>query len=347
MKTNSKQLLQALQPLQGTLPSNATIKVLECFKFEVVDNTLTITSTDLENTTINSLEVYDSNNGVWCVDGKKIIQILQGFKDDDLEFNFKDNELVIKAQHGKYKIPTESANEYPNTPRLDGEYTEVNELPEAINRTVFSTGQDELRPIMTGVHINGNEVVATDAHKLSKYSLNVDTGLNLTIPKKACNIIRQLPECSVKFNQTNLEVKYGNLIVITRLIYGQYPNYNAVIPNDNPNVLTINRTLLISALKRISTFSSKQTNQIRFSLGSEVTLSAEDVDFNQKAVEKLNGIYAGEDMAIGFNSKFLLECLNNSTANEVRIEMSAPNRAGLVKGDNQYFSLLMPVMLND
>lgn len=345
MKTNSKTLLNALQPLQGTLPNNPTVKILERFKFEVYENTLTITSSDLENTTINSIEVYDAKNGAWCIDGKKIIQVLQEFKDDDLKLDFNTT-LTIFADNGEYEIPFESANEYPTPKRLEGDYTEVNELPEAINKTLFATGQDELRPIMTGVHINNNEVVATDAHKLSKYTLNVDTNLNITIPRKACNIIRQLPECHLKFNDTNLEVKYGDLIIITRLIDGAYPNYNAVIPKDNPNTLIVDRTLLISTLKRLAVFSNKNTNMVKFSLGSEIELSSDDIDYNQKAVEKLNAKYNGVQMEIGFNGKFLLDCLNNSNSSEVRIEMSEPNRASLIKGDDSYFSLLMPVMIN-
>ena len=168
------------------------------------------------------------------------------------------------------------------------------------------------------------------------------------------NIIDDDHEINIEYNNSNAKFELSDLTLICRLIEGQYPNYEAVIPNENPNTLIINRTLLLSSLKRVSIFSNKTTHQVRLKIaGAELNISAEDVDFSNKAEERLTCDYKGEDIEIGFNSRFLIEMTNNLDCKEVKLKMSLPNRAGILRPLDGYseneelLMLVMPVMLNN
>ena len=239
-------------------------------------------------------------------------------------------------------------------------------LAKGFEKTVFATGMDEIRPIMSGVLMEMTAdfltFVATDAHKLVRYrrmDVKSDVVASFIMPKKPINQLKSIlatmadEPVRIEFNKTNASYVFGDYVLICRLLEGRYPNYEAVIPKSNPNQLTIDRQTFLSAIRRVAVFSSKATHQVRFRItGQEIMLTAEDVDFYNEAKERLACSYTGDDMEIGFNSRFFQEMLGNFDSNEVKLEMSAPNRAGIltpVDNENEaedLLMLLMPVMLN-
>ncbi len=239
-------------------------------------------------------------------------------------------------------------------------------LARGFEKTVFATGMDEIRPIMSGVFMEMTEnyltFVATDAHKLVRYrrmDVKSDVAASFIMPKKPINqlksILSSLADAPVRieFNKTNASFVFGDFVLVCRLLEGRYPNYEAVIPKTNPNQLVLDRQTFLSAIRRVAVFSSKATHQVRFRIvGQELTLTAEDIDFYNEAKERLACSYTGDDIEIGFNSRFLQEMLSNFDSDEVKLEMSAPNRAGIitpVTNENEsedLLMLLMPVMLN-
>jgi DNA polymerase-3 subunit beta len=259
--------------------------------------------------------------------------------------------------------------EFPNPPALASASSVVmpsDLLGRAIAKTVFATGNDELRPVMSGVYFelkeDGLSFVATDAHKLVRYTrsdVTASNGASFIMPKKPLNLLKNVlateeTDVTVSYNDTNARFTFGEVTLICRLIDGRYPNYEAVIPKQNPNTLTINRLAFLNSVKRVSFFSNKTTHQVRLKIaGSELQVSAEDPDFSNNANERLTCSYRGEDMAIGFNSRFLVEMLANLETDQVVLEMSESNRAGIllpaespIDGEN-VLMLVMPVMLND
>jgi DNA polymerase-3 subunit beta len=239
-------------------------------------------------------------------------------------------------------------------------------LSDAINKSLFATGNDDLRPVMSGVFFQlGKDnltFVATDAHKMVRYRRNdmkSSTEGAFIVPKKPLNLLKSILNSSnedvkVSHNDNNAFFEFGNFTLMCRLIDGRYPNYEAVIPVDNPNKLTISRSALLNSVRRVSIFSNKTTHQVRLKItGSELQISAEDLDFANEANERLSCQFDGEDMEIGFNARFLSEMLNNLDSENVSVEMSAPNRAGILfptENNNsmeEILMLVMPVMLNN
>ena len=203
--------------------------------------------------------------------------------------------------------------------------------------------------------------VATDAHKLVKYTrtdVSADEVAEFIMPKKPLNILKGIlgsadSDVTIEYNQSNAKFIFNNVVLECRLIDGKYPNYDAVIPKENPNKLTVDRASFLNSARRVSIFSSKTTHQIRLKMaGTELNISAEDIDYSNKADERLNCDYQGDDMQIGFNSRFLTEMLSNLDSSEILIEMSLPNRAGILtpidgnEEGEQVTMLVMPVMLN-
>ena len=238
-------------------------------------------------------------------------------------------------------------------------------LANAIAKTIFAAGNDDLRPVMSGVFFQfsteGLTFVATDAHKLVKYSredISASQAAEFIMPKKPLNLLKSIlagseEQVTIEYNNSNAKFSFDNTEMVCRLIDGKYPNYEAVIPKENPNKLNIERSQFLNSVRRVSIFSNKTTHQIRLKIaGAELNISAEDIDYSNKAEERLTCDYQGDDMQIGFNSRFLTEMLNNLTSDEVSLEMSMPNRAGILTptdglDDGEFVTMLvMPVMLN-
>lgn len=368
---SSSSLLKHLQNIAGVLNNNNTLPILDNFLFEISEGKLKVTASDLETTMTTELEIEAKESGTIAIPAKLLLDILKSFSEQPLTFTIDTSNFGIElsSDYGKYKLTGHNGEEFPKTPEIESSNTiEVNAyvLANAINKTIFATGNDELRPIMSGVlfEVNNDNLtfVATDAHKLVKYKRNdfeTKQGAAFIMPKKPLNLLKNIlanidDTVKVEFNDINASYSFDNTTLICRLIDGKYPNYQAVIPTENPNVLTIDRNTFLSSIKRVSIFSNKTTHQVRLKLaGSELTLNAEDLDFANEASERLSCNYEGEDMEIGFNSKFLIEMLTNLTSDEVQLAMSAPNRAGILtpceKADDaeEILMLVMPVMLNN
>ncbi len=368
---SSSILLKNLQAISGAQSSNSTLPILENFLFDFKDKKLTITASDLETTMTSTiqLDMVDQDYKI-AIPAKLLMDTLKTFPDQPLTFEINPENFGIEiiSDSGKYKLAGQDGKDFPELPVLEGTATiEMDSiiLANAINRTIFAAGNDDLRRIMSGVlfELNKNEVtfVATDAHKLVRHRRNdikSKKAAQMVLPKKPLNLLKNIlstleTKVVVEFNESNALFKFENFTLTCRLIDGKYPNYDAVIPKENPYKLTVDRVHLLNSIRRVSIFSNKTTHQVRLKVtGSELSISAEDMDYQNEANERLTCQYDGEDMEIGFNSKFLMEMLQNVNTENINIEMSAPNRAGIIMPtekldqDEDLLMLVMPVMLN-
>ena len=363
-------LLKHLQAVSGALSNSAVLPILENFLFEIKDSNLTISATDLQTSMTTSLAVESKEGGKIAVPSKILLDTLKTLAEQPIAFSVDDKTFAIEisAGDGKYRLSGENGEDFPKIPLVDNAASvnlPASVLAEAINKTIFAVSNDELRPAMTGVfcQLSPQNVtfVATDAHKLVRYRRNdakADAATSFILPKKALNLLKSaLPtedlNVSIEYNSTSAFFKFANIHLICRLIDERYPDYEAVIPQNNPNKLTLDRGLFLNCLKRVVIFANKTTHQVRLKItGSELNISSEDIDFANEAHERIGCQYDGEDMEIGFNAKFLIEMLNNLSGEEITIEMSTPNRAGIlfpsIKDDNEdILMLVMPVMLNN
>ncbi len=366
---SSTYLLKQLQVLGGVINSSNTLPILDNFLFEINETKLTVSASDLETTMSAELEIESDDNGSVAIPARLLLDTLKTFPEQPLTFVIEENNTVeISSNHGKYALAYADSNEFPKSISLeDPSATKIagHILANAINKTIFAAGNDDLRPVMSGVFFqfstDGLTFVATDAHKLVKYARNdvkASQTAEFIMPKKPLNLLKGIlaaseEEVTIEYNDSNAKFTFENTILICRLIDGKYPNYEAVIPKENPNKLNIQRTQFLSSVKRVSIFSNKTTHQIRLKIaGAELNISAEDIDYSNKAEERLTCDYQGDDLQIGFNSRFLTEMLNNLSSDDVQLEMSMPNRAGILtpidgldEGE-QVMMLVMPVMLN-
>jgi DNA polymerase-3 subunit beta len=367
--TSSSQLLRQLQLLGGVINNNNTLPILDNFLFELKKNELKISASDLETTISSTLEVESESSGSIAISARLLLDTLKTFPNQPLTFKTEDNNTVeISSDQGKYDMAYFNGDEFPKTISLETPKTTTIPaaiLGNAISKTIFATGNDDLRPVMSGVFFQFSTdnltFVATDAHKLVKYTrtdITANEAAEFIMPKKPLNLLRgvlgtESLDVNIEYNDTNARFMFDNIVLTCRLIDGKYPNYDAVIPKENPNKLTVDRASFLNSTKRVSIFSSKTTHQIRLKMaGTELNISAEDIDYSNKADERLNCDYQGDDMQIGFNSRFLTEMLSNLNSEEVLIEMSLPNRAGILtpadgnEEGEQITMLVMPVMLN-
>lgn len=366
---SSSYLLKQLQVLGSVINSSNTLHILDNFLFELDNNTLKVSASDLETTMSATLEIESTSNGSIAVPAKLLLETLKTFPEQPLTFSVKENNTIeISSDVGKYVLAYAEGDEFPKAESLeDPAKTEVpaGVLATAISKAIFAAGNDDLRPVMSGVFFHfspsGLIFVATDAHKLVKYSrtdIVSSSEASFIMPKKPLNILKNIlmssgADVTIEFNESNAQFNFDNYSLTCRLIDGKYPNYEAVIPKENPNKLLINRVQFLSSVRRVSIYANKTTHQIRLKVaGTELNISAEDIDYSNKADERLTCDYQGDDMQIGFNARFLLEMLNNLQSDEILLEMSLPNRAGIltpVDGleDGEFVTMLvMPVMLN-
>ena len=367
---SSTQLQRQLQTLSGVLNTSNTLPILDHVLFELAPQQLKITATDLETTISATIQVESTSEGKLAVPARLLLDTVKTFPEQPLTFSLADNNtLEISSEQGKYALAYANADEYPQAAEVvDASSLSIqgDTLATAINNTIFASGNDDLRPVMSGVFFqlssSGMTFVATDAHKLVKYERTdvvAPETAEFIMPKKPLNLLKSVlvgseEEVTVNYNNSNVQFSFDETVVICRLIDGKYPNYEAVIPKENPNVLSINRVQLLNTVKRVSIFSNKTTHQIRLRIaGAELHISAEDIDYSNKAEERLTCSFQGDDMQIGFNARFLTEMLSNLSSDEIQLELSLPNRAGIitpVDGLNegeQVTMLVMPVMLNN
>ncbi|WP_417354980.1 DNA polymerase III subunit beta [Flavobacterium sp.] len=367
---SSSYLLKQLQVLGSVINSSNTLPILDNFLFELDNNQLTVSASDLETTMSASLEIDSESQGSVAVPAKLLLETLKTFPEQPLTFTVEDNNTIeISSNSGKYALAYASGEEFPKAVSLEDPSSTLvpaEVLATAVSKTIFAAGNDDLRPVMSGVFFQfspeGLTFVATDAHKLVKYArtdVKASQVADFIMPRKPLNILKGIlatsdAEVKIEYNDSNATFSFDNYILTCRLIDGKYPNYEAVIPKDNPNKLLINRTSFLSSVRRVAIFSNKTTHQIRLKIaGTELNISAEDIDYSNKAEERLTCDYQGDDMQIGFNSRFLTEMLTNLQSDEIMLEMSLPNRAGILtpidgldEGETVTM-LVMPVMLNN
>ncbi len=368
---SSSSLLKQLQAISGVLSSNNTLPILDNFLFRLSDSHIHISASDLETTMTARVKADKAEGeGSVAIPAKILLDTLKTFSDIPITFEIDPGHFGVSliAGEGKYRLAGQNGDEYPQVPPIEGASVfslQSDVLYEAITKTIFAASHDDLRPVMAGVFCEiSNDTatfVATDAHKLVRYRrLDVvsENSASFILPKKPLNQLKHiLPQedapVEIQYSETNARFTYRDIVLNCRLIDGRYPNYTAVIPADNPNKLIVDRQPFLNAIKRVSIFSNQTTYQVKFKIaGSELTLSAEDLDYSNEAKERLQCHYEGLDMEIGFNSRFLLEMLNNLDTEQVMVAMSEPNRAGLItpvnseNKDEDILMLVMPVMLN-
>lgn len=367
---SSTYLLKQLQVLGGVINNSNTLPILDNFLFELDNSKLTISASDLETTMSSTIDVESDATGSIALPARLLLDTLKTFPEQPLTFVVEDNNTVeISSNHGKYALAYADGNEFPKAVALEDPSTTTimgDILATAISKTIFAAGNDDLRPVMSGVFFQfsteGLTFVATDAHKLVKYTredVTANQVAEFIMPKKPLNLLKGIlagseDDVTIEYNDSNAKFTFNNSELVCRLIDGKYPNYEAVIPKENPNKLNIQRTQFLNSVKRVSIFSNKTTHQIRLKIaGAELNISAEDIDYSNKAEERLSCDYQGDDIQIGFNSRFLTEMLNNLNADDVQLEMSLPNRAGILTptdglDEGEFVTMLvMPVMLNN
>ncbi len=368
---SSSLLLKQLQAISGALSTNSTLPILDNFLFELTNSQIRISASDLETTMTTRISVdLAEGEGSIAIPAKILLDTLKTLSDVPVTIDVDENTFGIKltAGEGKYKLAGQDGEDFPRPAELEITSRfkiESDVLYRAINKTLFATSNDDMRPVMTGVFCNitpdGVTFVATDAHKLVRYQrsdVTIETEAGFILPKKPLNLLKHVlgladETVTIEFGDKNARVSFQNLVLICRMVEGKFPNYSAVIPLDNPNKMVVDRLQFLNSLRRVSIFSNKTTYEVKLEIaGRELTLSAEDLEYNNEAKERLECDYAGEDMIIGFNSKFLVEMLQNLETDQIRLEMSEPNRAGLITPvestieEENILMLVMPVMLN-
>lgn len=370
---SSSQLLSHLQIVSRVVNSKNSLPILDNVLMSVEDGILKITASDLESTITTTLPLENySGNGVIATDTKKILDVLKEFPEQPLTFNINtdDKRIDITSQNGKYTLVGVDGSDFPQATQLKVDKTiSISISPDilygGITSAIFATGDDELRPIMNGIFIelqeSGINFVATDAHKLVRYTrkeVKAETESSFILPKKPANILKTiLPKASddvvLEFDEKNAVFTFGSIRLVCRLLEGVYPNYNSVIPRENPNKLVVDRVELYNSLRRIGMFASQSSNLVGLKInGNTLEISAQDMDFSISGKEVINCQYEGDEMEIGFKSNFLGEILSNISTPEVTIELSDPTRAGIIlpkdneNPDEDVLMLLMPMMIN-
>lgn len=370
---SSTELLNHLTAISRVISSKSTLPILDNFLFNMEERKLTITASDLESTLVTWIELENTEGiGEIAIPAKLLIDTLKEFPEQPLTFQINNENYAVEiySENGKFSIVGQDGEEFPEMPHINPNSSTTvtmshSVLLSGINKTLFATADDELRPVMNGVfiEISPDDVtfVASDAHKLVRYKrsdVKAEMDSSFILPKKPAALLKNLlpkEDFNVKleFDEKNAFFKLTNYYVICRLVEGKYPSYNSVIPTNNPNKMQIDRLELYNTLRRVSVFSNQASNLVRLKLaGNQLIVSAQDLDFSISAVERLNCLYEGDEMEIGFKSSFLIEILSNLSSGDVKMEMSDPTRAGILLPAEKEFEeedvlmLLMPMMIN-
>ena len=371
---SSASLLNRLQIVSRVISSKNTLAILDNFLFRIKDGILNITASDLESTLSASLPIDSfDGEGEIAINAKRLLDILREFSEQPLTFNINEETLKvdINSDNGKFSLIAANAEDFPQIPSLHSDNvnridTDPGIMYSGITSTIFATANDELRPVMNGILIQisseGMTFVATDAHKLVRYSRNdvsIEDSASFILPQKPANILKNIlpkadSEIVLEFDEKNAFFNFNDYRLICRLVEGSYPNYNAVIPSDNPNKMFVDRLEFYNALKRVSVFSNQASNLVKLHItGNQLTVSAQDVDYSISGIEMINCQYEGDELQIGFKSSFLMDILQNLSTTEVVMELSDPTRAGIIlPKDNSndaenVLMLLMPMMINN
>lgn len=369
---SSTELLKHLNAISRVISSKNTLPILDNFLFRLEGKSLSVTASDLETTLITTMELdHSQDDGLVALPAKILLETLKEFPEQPLSFNLDPDTMgmSILSANGKFAIPGQNGEEFPNQPVLNAEHYTISVphdvLLNGINKTLFATADDELRPVMNGINIEISPVemtfVASDAHKLVRYKrtdAKSENEASFILPKKPASLLKNLLpkedfDVVLEFDEKNAIFQLTGFRMVCRLVEGRYPAYNSVIPVNNPNKLLIDRVEFYNTLRRVSVFANQASSLVRLKLSaSELIVSAQDIDFAISAVEKIKCDFDGQEMEIGFKSTFLIEILANLTSTDVKMMLSDPSRAGLLLPAEQDFEqedvlmLLMPMMIN-
>ena len=358
---SSTALSSKLTALSRVINSKNALPILGDFVFEINDNVLRLTASDSENIMKTQLDLTESDgNCRFAIDSHNLLEAVKSFSEQPITFEVNQEQNIVKIsyQNGLFKLPIENADEFPTSQSVS-DFANTIIIPNAIlaeniNRSIFATAQDELRPVMNGIYFD-----LTSDHLANKvFTIKSDQPASFILPKKPANLLKNLlgkdgGDVTIRFDERNAEVNYGDGTLQCRLIEGRFPNYNSVIPQNNPNELRVDRLGLLAALRRVQPFANGSSNLIRFHVeGSTLQLDAEDYDFSKTATERMSCDYNGNPMSIGFKGSSFIEVLSNFDCPEVIIQLADPSRAGLVlpseQPENQdVLMLLMPMLIND
>ena len=369
---SSTELLRHLNAISRVISSKNTLPILDNFLLKLEGKTLMITASDLETTLITKIELENAEEeGLIAIQAKIMLDTLKEFPEQPLTFSIDPDSLAveIKSANGKFSIVGHNGEDFPVLPKINEKHHEIllshDLLLTGINKTLFATADDELRPVMNGIYIelSPEEItfVASDAHKLVRYKrsdVKYSDVAAFILPKKPASLLKNLlpredSDVKLEFDEKNAFFTLSGFKMVCRLVEGKYPAYNSVIPLNNPNEMTVDRVEFYTTLKRVSVFANQASNLVRLKLtGTELIVSAQDIDFAISAVETIKCEYDGQPMEIGFKSTFLVEILSNLSSGDVKMKLSDPSRAGLLlpaEKEVEYedvLMLLMPMMIN-
>lgn len=365
-------LLSHLQVVGRVIASKNSVPILDSFLFDLKGNKLTITAADAETRMVTSVDVNEvEGEGLVAITARNLLDSLKELPEQPITFDINDENMniFIYYENGKYNFVGQQGDDYPQTKPLKDDAVRLTipaqVLMSGINRALFATADDELRPVMNGVYfdITPDDItfVASDGHKLVRFKTLEAKGSEraaFILPKKPATLMKTiLPkesgDVAIMFDDNNAYFTLENFQMVCRLIEGRYPNYNAVIPQENPYRITIDRQLFANALKRVAIFSNPASSLVKLQLSDNlIVVSAQDIDFSTSAEERIACVYEGEAMSIGFKGTYLIEILNNTPSSDVTIELADPSRAGLIlpsenEEKEELLMLLMPMMLNE
>lgn len=369
---SSSALLTRLQSISKVIASKNTLPILDSFLFQLKEDKLIITASDVETRLVTTVDVINaSGSGLFAVSAKILLEPLKKLPEQPLTFDINDDnmEIFIYFQNGKYNFIGQRGDTYPQQKPLSETAIDLNMesqiLLNGISRSLFATAEDELRPVMNGIYFDvqaeNMTFVASDGHKLVRLRNNAVQSAgraSFILPKKPANLLKNLltrndNPVKIQFDENNAYITTENFEMICRLIEGRYPNYNSVIPQENPNKLTIDRVSFLNALERVSVFSNPASSLVKLQLtANQIVVSAQDIDFSTSAEEKIACLYDSPDLSIGFKGTFLIEILSNISAGEIVLELADPSRAGVIvptenEENEELLMLLMPMVLND
>lgn len=368
---SSTALSSKLVALSRVINSKNALPILGDFLFEIENSVLHLTASDSENVMKTQQDLIESDGDFrFAISNHDLLEAVKGFSEQPITFDvdLEQNLVKITYQNGLFSLPVDNADEFPVAQPIS-DFAKSIVLPNAtlaenINRSLFATAQDELRPVMNGIYFDLTPdhlaVVASDGHKLVRnkiFSIKSEEPSAFILPKKPANLLKNLlgkdgGDVTIRFDERNAEINFGDGVLLCRLIEGRYPNYNSVIPQNNPNEVRLDRLSLLAALRRVQPFSNDSSNLVRFHVeGTTFQLDAEDYDFSKTATERMTCDYNGMPITIGFKGNAFIEILSNIECPDVLIQLADSSRAGLVlpseQPENQEIvMLMMPMLIN-
>lgn len=369
---SSTELLARLLSVSRVISSKNTIPILDNFLFVLKDGYLSITASDLETSLKSGMAIENViEEGEITIPAKLLVDSLKEFPDQPLEFKTNETSSIIEITwaNGNSKLPCTLSDDYPNIAELSDDRTEISILSsvllEGINRTLYATAEEELRPVMNGVFFDieneGTTLVASDAHKLvcyTRHDIKSAQKSSFILPKKPSSILKNIlskvdQEVTIRFDIKNAYFEFESFVLVCRLVEGNYPAYRSVIPKNNQNKLIINRQDFLNSTRRVAVCSNQASSQVKLKLSyNQLVISAQDLDFSISAHERLSCQYEGDSMEIGFKSTFLIEILNNLPYTDISLELADPTRAALILPSGQtdpnedILALIMPMMVS-